>query len=381
MTGHRSRLILLCMAVALALSACTGGTAPTPSLDGQVVLGVAVPLSGDLADFGLTIAQGVQLAAADQNAKGGVLGREVVVKVVDDGASADKAAKAAEELVAADAAAVVGHFNSGASIAAAPIYAGAGVLQITPTSTNPKLTELGIPTVFRVTPTDSAQGPALAAAMAADGRRRVAVLYADANTYAQGLQEQVRSALAASGIDVASVQSFPKGTRDWTPYLQAAAASGADSLLLVAEAPQASEVVLQARDLGLSLPVYGGDSMAKLEFLYRSGSAAEGATITSLLPNLVSGEAKDSSLVTEYRDRFGRNPGLDTPAGQVAAETWFRAATEAGSFDAAAVARVLKGGFSFDSPIGRIAYDTDGDLQDQTIHVNVVSGGQLVARS
>jgi len=374
-----------CLAVASALAglvvAGCSGSAPAPSFDGEVVLGVAVPTSGDLADFGVTIAQGVQLAADRRNAAGGLLGKRVVVKVVDDKASADTAPAAARQILDSGARAVVGHFNSGASIAAAPVYAGGGVLQITPTSTNPRLTQLGIPTVFRVTATDAAQGPALAAAILADGHRRPGFVYAAGNTYAEGLAQSVAGAVEHAGAAVATTQPFASGVRDYTPMLQAVRDAGADSLVIIAEAPQAAEVLLQARDLELGLPVYGGDSLAKLELVYRAGRAAEGATITALLPNLVTGPDRDEELVAQYRQSFARNPGLDTPAGEVAAETWFRAVEQAGTFDAGAVASTLRGGFAWDSPIGPIAYDAHGDLRDQTIHTNVVEAGQFVAKT
>lgn len=374
------RLAALVLAAAVLAAACSGTSAP-PSFDGEVVLGVAVPTSGDLSDFGVTIAQGAQLAADRQNAAGGLLGKKVVVRVVDDKASATSATEAAQELVGAGAKAVVGHFNSGASIAAAPVYASAGVVQITPTSTNPRLTQLGIPTVFRVTATDAAQGPALANAILRDGHRSTAIVYAAGNTYAEGLSQSVGAALRHAGAGVATMQPFASGVRDYSPMLAAARDAGADSLAVIAEAPQAAEVLLQARDLGLGLAVYGGDSLAKLELVYRAGRAAEGATITSLLPNLVTGPDRDDALVEAYRAAFGRNPGLDTPAGQVAAETWFRAVEAAGTFDAPAVAAALKGDFEWDSPIGPISYDASGDLRAQTIHTNVVEAGQFVAKT
>lgn len=373
-------LLALVSAVGVLVAACSSTSAP-PSFDGEVVLGVAVPVSGDLADFGLTIAQGVQLAADEQNAAGGLLGKKVVVKIFDDKASADAAPVAANEVVRSGAVAVVGHFNSGASIAAAPVYSGGGVLQITPTSTNPRLTQLGIPTVFRVTATDAAQGPALAAAILADGHRRPGIVYASGNTYAEGLAQAVAAALGHAGAEVAAQQPFTKGERDYTAQLEAVRGAGADALVVIAEAPQAADILLQGRDLDLALPVYGGDSLAKLELVYKAGRAAEGATITSLLPNLVTGPDRDAALVDAYRSTFGRNPGLDTPAGQVAAQTWFRAVEDAGTFDAADVAAALKAGFEWDSPIGPIAYDRSGDLRAQTIHTNVVEAGQFVAKT
>ncbi len=375
---HGAALTAPCLVVLLVASACSSATRP-PELRGEVKLAVAVPLTGDLADFGQTIADGVRLAAVERNGSGGLLGRKVVVEVFDDRANKDNGAvEAAEKITASGAKAVIGHFNSGASIPAAPLYAEAGVLQITPTSTNPKLTELGIQTVFRVSANDATQGPRIAALMRRDGRRRPAVLYAAGNTYAEGLSSRAADALSAEGAPPVVTQSFPAGTKDWATQIDAMKAAKPDSLLVVAEAPQAAAFLVQARQAGLDVPVFGGDSLAKAEFLFQAGSAADGAKVTALLPDVVTGKRKDADLVADYRDRFGRNPGIDTPAGLVAADVWFRGVEKAKSFDAGKVAAALKSGFRWESPIGEISYDSDGDLRRQVVYVNVVRNGRFV---
>jgi branched-chain amino acid transport system substrate-binding protein len=370
-------------AVACAAALIAGCNSDTPSeFDGKVKIAVAVPLSGDLADFGLTITDGVRLAARDKNEAGGLLGREVVVEAFDDKANKDGGAvAAARQVIRSGAKVVIGHFNSSASIAAAPLYAAAGILQITPTSTNPRLTQLNIDTLFRVAPTDAAQGPRLADLIIEAGHKRPAAIYQDgdpATDYAAGLVESTVAALTRKGVNPAALAPFTPGTKDWTQQLQAVRDSGADSLLVVAEAPQSAAILVQARELGVELPVYAGDSAVKTEFVLRSGSAAEGATLTGLLPDIVSGPKQDADLVAEYRQQFGRNPGIDTPAGLAAAQVWFAGVEQAKSFDPDAVAKALRSDrFALDSPIGPISYDEKGDLRRQRLYVFRVQEGQI----
>lgn len=379
--GARRRRVGVVAAVvaallAASLAACSpGGPAPTK---GDVVLAVALPLTGVYADSGTSIADGVRLAAERRNASGGLLGRRVVVEVFDDKASTADAVATAERVVASDAKAVVGHYNSGVSIAAAPVYAGK-VLMITPTSTRPELTQLGIDTLFRVSANDTAQGPALAGLLAADGRVRPALMYEQGSAYAEGLSRFVTDALDAAGDPPVTAQTFTSATRDYAPQLEAVKASGADALVLVASAQQGAEIARQARELGVDVPLYGGDSLAKFEFPLRAGSAAEGAKITALWPDRVTGDDRDEALVREFRERFGRNPGFDTPAGVAAAEVWFRGVEQADSFEPAAVAAALKAdGFEVDSPVGAISYDAKGDRRDQKLFVQRITQRRFV---
>ncbi|MCC7076500.1 MAG: branched-chain amino acid ABC transporter substrate-binding protein [Acidimicrobiia bacterium] len=367
---------LAAIIIVSAAGACSD-TSP-PSLEGEVTLAVALPLSGEYAAFGQTIADGVELAAENLNAAGGLLGQEVVVEVFDDRADSRNAAVLAEEVVASGAKAVIGHYNSGVSIAAAPVYAGR-VLQITPTSTRPDLTALGIDTVFRVAPTDAAQGPTIAQRIIADGHSRPAFVYDADSVYASGLVDYTVAALQSEGIEPVAVEPFGAETRDWAVQLTSAAAAEPDALVVVTSAPRAAQVVRQARELGLDVSVYGGDSLAKEEFLLKAGQSAEGATITALLPDVVTGSGEDAGFVSQYREDFGRNPGRDAPAGVAAAEVWFAGVEAAGTTDPEAVARALKEeSFVYESPIGTIAFDANGDLRDQKLWVNVVQDSRFV---
>ena len=126
--------------------------------EADILIGVAGPMTGERAWYGEQMQRGAELAAADINSAGGVLGQQVQLITADDSCDPEQAVAAAQKLVSQGVTFVVGHFCSGASIAASEIYEAAGVLQISPTSSNPMLTELGRANVFRVVPRDDASG-------------------------------------------------------------------------------------------------------------------------------------------------------------------------------------------------------------------------------
>ena len=143
LSNRLARTLALLVVAAMLLSSCDFGAVgakPTPSFTGSIKIGVAAPYTGDTADGGLQILQGAQLAADEVNANGGILGKKIEIVQADDAANPDKAQDVAKRLVADGVVAVVGHKDSGVSIPASQIYNAAGIVEITPTSSNPKLT-------------------------------------------------------------------------------------------------------------------------------------------------------------------------------------------------------------------------------------------------
>jgi branched-chain amino acid transport system substrate-binding protein len=166
----------------------------------EVLIGLATPLTGHMAGAGASNQIGAESAVADLNAKGGVRGERIEMIAVDDACDPDQALAAAERLVAAGVALVIGHHCSIASIPASGVYAEAGVLMISPFSTNPKLTEQGFPTVFRVCGRDDVQGQ-VAGDLLADrfGERPIAIVHESA-IYGQGLAAETKKRLNERGV-------------------------------------------------------------------------------------------------------------------------------------------------------------------------------------
>jgi branched-chain amino acid transport system substrate-binding protein len=340
---------------------------PAANLSGEIKIGAAAPLTGDTADGGIQIRQGAELAAAEWNAQGGLLGRRIVVVAADDQANPNQAAPVATKLLSSQVVAVVGHKDSGLSIPASEIYNKAGVIMVSPTSSNPTLTQRGLDTVFRVCPMDTTQGPFLAEyAVNTLQKKKIAVVYAD-TAYGRGLREQFTNRLNELGVPPVVEQEIHRGDRDFTVPLQAVAPHAPDLVMYAGSVPEAIIIVQQMKEMGIKTTFIGGDTLFQREFTHETGSASEGAYVTSFFPDPLKDD-RTRTWVERYRALFKRNPGGNSLGGYVAALTLFEAIKKAGGTDPAAVKTAMRG-LQFDSFIGPIAFDEKGDLQDQRAHL------------
>lgn len=364
----------LLLAVALVLAACDAGTPaarPTPSFTGSVKVGVASPYTGDTADGGIQILQGAQLAADEINAQGGIGGKKIEIVPADDAANPAKAQEIANKLVADGVVAVVGHKDSGVSIPASEIYNAAGIVQITPTSSNPQLTARGLDTVFRVCPIDTTQGPVLAELLINKlGLKKIAVIYAN-TAYGQGLRAEFERKANELGVTPVSSQEIKRGDKDFASTLQAIQPQAPQAIFYAGSLPEAIIIVSQMKEMGVKATFVGGDTLFQPDFIRQTGSASEGAYVSSFFPDMMkSQEAPQRNWVNSYRALFKRNPGGNSSGGYVAAQAIFQAMRNANSTDPAQIKAALKS-LDMQSFIGRIAFDAKGDLQDQQAHLQL----------
>ena len=355
----------------LLLTACNSGPQPTPTFTGVIKVGVAAPYTGDTADGGIQIWQGAQLAADEVNARGGILGNKIEIVPADDAANPGKAREIANSLISQGVVAVVGHKDSGVSIPASAVYNAAGIVQITPTSSNPTLTDQGYDTVFRVCPVDKTQGPVLAEFMIeTQGLKQIAVIYAN-TAYGMGLRDEFERRAGELGVTPVASEQITRGDKDFTATLQKIQPLSPQAVFYAGSLPEAIIIVQQMKELGLKATFVGGDTLFQPEFIVQTGSASDGAYISSFFPDMLqaSGQA-EKNWVAQYRDTFKRNPGGNSSGGYVAAMSIFQAMKNANSTDPTQVKAAMKT-LDMESFIGRIAFDQKGDLQDQRAHLRL----------
>lgn len=378
MARFRLIVLLLSLASLLLIAGCNVGGA---GFKGSVKVGVAVPLSGDLADGGDSVEKGVRLQAERINRQGGLLGYKIEVVGKDDEADDDVAVQVAGELIGEGVKMVVGNYNSGQSIAASPFYNKAKVIMITPTSSNPLLTRQNMPYVFRVNPTDEAQGPQLARfAIQKLSKKRIAIIH-DETDYAKGLANEFTKAAQSLGVAPLLTVLAPSGRDSYTDILQQIKAANPDLVFGAVDYPAAEVILLNKKEMGMSNDWLFGDAVFQYEVILTTGSASEGVYISSFSPSIRGLERQDAKdFVKEYRDLFGRNPGPDSVPGALALDVWARAVKVAGTFNPDAVAAAIKK-LQFTAPITSIpiAYDEKGDLVNPVIYISQVRGGQFVA--
>ncbi len=321
-------------------------------------IGVCGPLTGDQGKMGEDIVRGVELAVAEWNSRGGVLGRKIEVLQGDDQHDPNQARTVANKMVNDGVAGVVGHFNSSCTIPASDVYSEADVPMITPASTNPQVTDRGYGNVFRICGRDDQQGKVAARfAVQVLKAKRVAVLH-DNTTYGKGLADEFKKALG-EGVTVAYYGGIVQEDLDYKAVLANVKAKIPDLWFFGGIYPQAARLVKQARELGLAAPFLSGDGTLDLEFLKIAGPAAEGAVLTfgpdpERIPTA-------KAFLAEYHKRYGPHGPYSIyayDAANVLLHGLARAGTTEGKKVAEAIrAREHLGGF------GAIAFDAKGDVK------------------
>jgi branched-chain amino acid transport system substrate-binding protein len=349
----------------LLLSACATGSAPAEKKQmtgDEIVIGVAGPMSGDLAIFGEQLQHGARQAVADINAAGGVLGKQLHLIEGDDQCDPKRAVGVANKMVGDGAVFVDGHFCSGSSIPASKIYGDEGVLQITPASTNPRLTDdaadEGIKTLFRVTGRDDQQGyfagPWLARNYAG---KKVAVLD-DRSAYGRSLADVTETAMEQAGLKPAVRDTYSAGSGDYSTLIAELKAAQIEAIYMGGYHDDIGTFIRQAREQGLNAKLFGADALNTQEFATIAGKASDGTMFTN------AGELRNIPFAKRVVEKFrsnGYEPEGYTLSAYAAIEVWAQAANKVGTTEAGAVAAALHAG-SWDTVIGKVSFDAKGDL-------------------
>lgn len=324
----------------------------------EIVVAAAFSTTGGNAPQGLDYLHGTELAIDRLNRDGGVRGERLRLLVLDDACDADQAEAVAHRAVDDHPAVVIGHACSAASIRAAPIYAAAGILQITPASTNPKLTGMDIHTVFRLIGRDDRQGDVAAARIQRDWPKARLAVMDDGTTYGRGLGDAVRAGLARQGLTLTLSGGFPAGADNYRAEVAQLSTNRIGVVYLAGLPADIGLFVREIRAGHLNPVILSGDGSHGSVIGEIAGAASDDMHVT-YAPDLTRGTAA-AALLAELRAR-----GVTMTSSQLrayaAVEVWSAAVARAGSLDGAAVAAALRAG-PIDSVIGPIAFDQWGDL-------------------
>jgi len=340
----------------------------------QVTIGVAAPLTGEQADGGKAVLHGAQLAVDDWNAKGGVLGKKIVLVSEDDKGDPDQALLVARKFMD-DVDVVIGHYNSNCTLAAEPLYDKRKVLVITPSSTNPEVTDKGYLTVFRVCGRDDQQGKS-AAEFVADHFKdaRVAIVH-DNSAYGHDLVDEFLKnyefKTAKKSVFHGSIQRSCVDIPDTVAKLIKAKPT---IVYFGGLWPQGARVLKELRKEGSKATFISGDGCFDPSFLKEAGSDAEGVLVT-FVPNPKKLEgAKD--ILTRYQARFGE-PRPYSLYAYAAVQVALEGIKKAGTKDGVAVSRVLRQ-MEIDTPLGELKFDQNGDPNESPYVMWQVKNGKYV---
>ncbi len=380
MNRRLSVFMFLIGTVVLLATACVKTTATekvsAPS-KGEVYVYVGVPLSGFQANGGQTVLGGVNLMAEELNKSGGLLGYKVVVVPIDDESDSDVALAMAEQ-VRADVSAgkkvigVIGHLNSGQTLAAMQVYKDLPLVVITPTSSEVSISQKGYTRFFRVNANDAVQGEVDARFLVEKlGAKRVAVIHNDTE-YGIGLATSIAQTLQKLGAQVVLTLQVAEGQDDYTQELPKLQAANPDAIFYAGyeiEAPYLRYAVVHA---GLTVPFLASDGAFLAATIDESEGTAEGMYVSGFAPSPKT--AVDTTWIHRYQQVEYRNPDTYSINGYSALQVLAEGVKKANSFDAESVSAAIKS-LNVQTPMGRLTFESNGDVRNATIYIFQVRNG------
>jgi len=352
------RKLTLPLVAAFAAAALTASAARADEL----VVATAGPITGQYASFGEQMKRGAEMAVADINAAGGVLGKMLKLEVGDDACVPEQARSVAEDLVSKKVVFVAGHFCSSSSIPASEVYAENNVLQMTPASTNPALTEgaaeKGWKNVFRTCGRDDAQGLVAGKFLAEKyAGKNVAIIH-DKSTYGKGIADETKKAMNAAGLQEAMYEAINQGDKDFSALISKMKQNKIDAIYLGTYHTEGGLITRQAREQGLNAQVIGEDAFVTNEFWTITGDTGEGVLMT-FAPDPRKFES--AKAVVEKFKAQGYDPEGYTLYTYAAFQVWADAVKDAGTTDPKKLADVLRKG-DYKTVVGDLKFNDKGDV-------------------
>ncbi len=349
---HRLGILSLVFIITMAVQ----GTAQAKDL---IKIALAGPLTGSYAQFGAQLEKGARLAVKHLNQKGGIMGKQVEIIPGDDACDPKQARAVANNLVNQNVVAVIGHFCSSSTIPASEVYNEEQILQITPASTNPKVTERNIATLLRTCGRDDQQGSAAAEYIVRKLKaKRVAVVH-DKTTYGQGLADEAKKALRKLGVPEVLYEGISIGDKDFSALVSKIKKADVELIYFGGLHAEAALIVRQARDQGLKALFMSGDGIVDKAFADVAGVASEGVLMTFQADPRKIPSALE--IVHEFKQKEQYDPEGYTLVSyatvQVLAETY----NSIKSTNSLKAAQYIKS-HVFDTVIGTLQFDTKGDL-------------------
>lgn len=351
-----------------------GGT--TQAGEQPIKVGHFASLTGDTATFGRSTDQGIRMAIEEINARGGVDGRPLELISEDDRSITEEARSAAQKLLQRDqVVALLGEVASSRSLAAAPEAQRARVPMITPASTNPKVTEVG-DYVFRTCFIDPFQGAVMARFAHGElGARRVAILFDFKQDYSVGLAEFFRKTFRELGGEIVADERYTSGDIEFRAQLTTIRGTNPDAVFVPGYYTEVGLIAKQARELGLEVPLLGGDGWDSAKTLEIGGDAVEGYYFSNHYA-ADSDSPKVRAFVDGYREAYGEVPDAMAALGYDAAGILADALRRAGSSEGAALRDALAATRDYDGVTGKISIDEQRNARKDAV-VLKIEGGQF----
>ncbi|WP_035051881.1 branched-chain amino acid ABC transporter substrate-binding protein [Andreprevotia chitinilytica] len=359
-------------------AASAAAAAPAGGEGTTVKIGHAAPLTGNIAHLGKDNEYGVKMAIDEINEAGGadIGGKKVKFELVseDDQADPKTATTVAQRFVDQKVAGVIGHLNSGTTIPASKIYSDAGIPQISPSATAVAYTAQGFKTAFRVMANDAQQGKVLGEYAVNKLKAKKVAIVDDRTAYGQGLADEFEKAAKAAGANVVKREFTTNQETDFNAILTSIKGAKPDLIFYGGMDAQAAPLKKQAKKLGISAQVMGGDGTQTPELIKLAGADAEGMISSSPGQEKVAMPG-GKAFLDKFKAKFGTEVQLYSPYCYDAVKVMVEAMKKAGSTEPAKYLPEISK-VELDGVTGHIAFDEKGDIKNGAITLYQVKGGK-----
>ncbi|NDE89920.1 MAG: branched-chain amino acid ABC transporter substrate-binding protein [Alphaproteobacteria bacterium] len=324
----------------------------------DISIGFIAPLTGQNAVAGEQMRKGAEQAIKDINEAGGVLGQKLKLESADDACDPKQAVAAANQMATKGVKYVVGHYCSGSAIPASKVFMEEKIILVSPIATNPKLTDEGGDTIFRVCGRDDKQGSVIAQLLAKEFKGKHIALLNDKSAYGRGLADQVKGELNKAGITETKFESFTAGEKDYSALVASLKQANNDVIFIGGYHTEGALITRQLREAGSKAQVIGGDALLTNEFWSITGNAGDGVLVTFTPDPRKNADAKP---VVERLRKAGYEPESFTLYTYGAVQVFADALKQAGADDVAKVTAVMHKE-KFKTVLGELGFDKKGDV-------------------
>jgi branched-chain amino acid transport system substrate-binding protein len=331
-----------------------------------VKIGHVAPLTGAIAHLGKDNELGARMAIEELNAKGIKLGGQAVqfeLLSEDDGADPKQGTAAAQKLVDAKVAGIIGHLNSGTTIPASKIYSDAGIPQISPSATNPKYTEQGFKTTFRVVANDAQLGGTLGRYAVKEIKAKSIAIIDDRTAYGQGVADEFRKAAVAAGGKVVGREFTTDKATDFNAILTKLKGANPDLVFFGGMDAVAGPMLRQLKQLGMNVKYMGGDGICSPKLAELAGGAmSDGQVVCAEAGGITPDKEADMKVWREkFKTKYGADVQIYAPYVYDATMTMVAAMQKADSADPKKYLPVLAK-INHEGVTGKISFDSKGDI-------------------
>jgi branched-chain amino acid transport system substrate-binding protein len=357
------------LAVVLASALLFGCSKKETATSGVVIkIGNVAPLTGPDSYLGKDNENGARLAVEEINRQGLTInGKAITLELLgeDDAGDPKLGTQVAQKLVDSKVVAVVGHLNSGVTIPASKIYSEAGIVQISPSSTNPEYTKQGYKTAYRMVGTDAQQGPVLAKFAIENLKGKSIAIVDDATQYGKGLADEFEKKIISSGSKIVIHEATNNKATDFKAILTNIKAKNPDIILFGGMAATGGPFAKQAKELGIKAKIIGGDGICSPTLYELAGDAVENIVCSTV------GVPKESlnnsaNFLKNYQERFKTEVQIYAPMAYDAVMIIVDAMKRSNSTNAADILKAIPT-TNYAGLSGQITFDEKGDLKESYI--------------